>query len=447
MQGLPAQVVPPAVDADLDVVAGELVVGAAEPGQLVVVGDAAAVRLLQLLAVDVGDDPHPAGAANRAVVLELGAEVGRGPEQLGVGVADVEPGERTLLEVAQDRPASEGVVRDGTHGRSVGAAGAPRPPPAPVSPVPLMRVPFSWYARVTRRVAGAQTPPNPVRVIAFGSIATVSASNQNAWSSVARSWSEMSPRVSRISCHSRSLAAVASAATMVGDPLLHEVRGRSAARSPRCAATIAAHPESAGASGASAIQNHAGSSSMSVPGRASTCVDVAATSNSDASSGRDVGQAAAVAQRQADFDVEAGDGCDRGVDPGPERGGAPHADGIVDEVDVDVLDHEREVELALVHLARDGPRADLDDELLDVAGGVGRDVRRSGMGAVRTAVRVCSCCLGPRSGTRRRRPRPSAKAYPLKNVSVERRSGVTDWTGAGSRSGSWRGIGMGLAGW
>ena len=53
---------------------------------------------------------------------------GRGPEQLGVGVADVEPGERTLLEVAQDRPASEGVVRDGTHGSECRCGRRARPP-------------------------------------------------------------------------------------------------------------------------------------------------------------------------------------------------------------------------------------------------------------------------------------------------------------------------------
>ena len=55
--------------------------------------------------------------------------------------------------------------------------------------------------------------------------------------------------------------------------------------------------------------------------------------------------------------------------------------------------------------------------------------------------------LGPRSGTRRRRRPPSRTRHPLKNVSVVRRNGVADWTGAGSRIGSWRGIGMGFAGW
>ena len=66
---------------------------------------------LRLLAVDVGDEAQVALAAHRAVVVDRLADVAAGPEQLGVGVADVEAGRRAPApEVAQHGSPGERVV-------------------------------------------------------------------------------------------------------------------------------------------------------------------------------------------------------------------------------------------------------------------------------------------------------------------------------------------------
>ena len=98
----PGQVVPPAVGADLDDVAGELVVRRAEALELARVDDAAPVGLAQLLAVDVRHEAHvvrrrtPGTRRRRRL-----PDVAGGPQQLGVRVADVETGERAAAEVAE----------------------------------------------------------------------------------------------------------------------------------------------------------------------------------------------------------------------------------------------------------------------------------------------------------------------------------------------------------
>ena len=96
----PRQVVPATVEADLDDVAGELVVHGAELLELAVVGDAAAVGLTQLLAVDVRDEAHVPLAAHRAVVGRVFTDVAACPQQLGVRVTDVETGDSTTLQVS-----------------------------------------------------------------------------------------------------------------------------------------------------------------------------------------------------------------------------------------------------------------------------------------------------------------------------------------------------------
>ena len=62
----PGEEVPAAVGADLDHVAGELLVRGAEALELARVDDAAAVGLAELVAVDVGDVADVAARADRA---------------------------------------------------------------------------------------------------------------------------------------------------------------------------------------------------------------------------------------------------------------------------------------------------------------------------------------------------------------------------------------------
>src|SRR6478736_6249868 len=100
--------VPPALDAYLDVVTGELVAGCAQLGQLARGADRPAVRRLQLVAVDVRHEPERRRRAHGALVVELGTDALRGTEQLGMGVAYVESRQRTTPEVAQHRPSCKG---------------------------------------------------------------------------------------------------------------------------------------------------------------------------------------------------------------------------------------------------------------------------------------------------------------------------------------------------
>ena len=80
--------------------------GTAELQQLGVVRDRPAVGLLELVAVDVLHQAHVRLAAHRALVVEVDADVLRGPHELGVRVADVESRECPAPVVAQDRSAA-----------------------------------------------------------------------------------------------------------------------------------------------------------------------------------------------------------------------------------------------------------------------------------------------------------------------------------------------------
>jgi hypothetical protein len=104
------EVVPPAVETDLDDIAGELVERRVQLVELAGVRDATAVGLLQRVAVHVGDVAHALGPADRAVVRCGLAHVAGGAEQLRMGVAHVESRDRAAPDVAQDRSAGECVV-------------------------------------------------------------------------------------------------------------------------------------------------------------------------------------------------------------------------------------------------------------------------------------------------------------------------------------------------
>src|SRR4051812_35307919 len=84
--------IPPAVGAHLHHVAGVLLVGGVEALELARVDDAAPVGLAQLVAVDVRDVAHVAAGADRTAVVGRVTDVPCRPEELGVGVTDVESG-------------------------------------------------------------------------------------------------------------------------------------------------------------------------------------------------------------------------------------------------------------------------------------------------------------------------------------------------------------------
>src|SRR4051794_38025377 len=111
--------VPPAVDAHLDVVTSELVARPPELQQLCVVRYRAAVGLLELVAVDVFHEAQVRFAAHRALVVDVDTDVLGGPYELRMRITHVEPGERTAAEVAQHRSAGKRVIRHAGHGTSV----------------------------------------------------------------------------------------------------------------------------------------------------------------------------------------------------------------------------------------------------------------------------------------------------------------------------------------
>jgi hypothetical protein len=113
------EVIPTAIEAHLDDVAGELLERRCELVELGGVRDAAAVGLLEGVAVHVGDEPHAVAPAHGAVVESALTDVAAGAQQLGMRVADVAKADRAALEVPQDRSARQCVVD--VHGRSVRA--------------------------------------------------------------------------------------------------------------------------------------------------------------------------------------------------------------------------------------------------------------------------------------------------------------------------------------
>src|SRR6476646_359624 len=86
-----AEVVPPTVGADLDDVAVELVVLGPQLLELAGVREAAAVRVLEPVAVDGVDVVEVGAAADGALDLGPVPHVAGGPDQLRVGIADVGP--------------------------------------------------------------------------------------------------------------------------------------------------------------------------------------------------------------------------------------------------------------------------------------------------------------------------------------------------------------------
>src|SRR5680860_1326583 len=77
---------------------------------------APAVRGLELLAVHVRHQPHVALPAHRARAPGVLAHMAAGAQELGMGVADIEPGERAAAKVTDHGPTGQGVVDVPGHG-------------------------------------------------------------------------------------------------------------------------------------------------------------------------------------------------------------------------------------------------------------------------------------------------------------------------------------------
>jgi hypothetical protein len=104
------EMVPAAVEADLDDIAGELVVRGVQPRELGIGRDAAAVRLSQLVAVDVRDQSEAVATAHRAHVGGGLPDVAAGPQQLGMRVTDLGPVAPAGAQVTEYCPAGQDVV-------------------------------------------------------------------------------------------------------------------------------------------------------------------------------------------------------------------------------------------------------------------------------------------------------------------------------------------------
>lgn len=92
--------------------------GGVEAGELVVRGDAATVGRPQGIAVDVRDEPEVFGAADGTVAAGGLTHMATGPEELGVGIADVVAISPAGPHVAEHGSPSEHVV-DVAHWRRV----------------------------------------------------------------------------------------------------------------------------------------------------------------------------------------------------------------------------------------------------------------------------------------------------------------------------------------
>ena len=109
-----------AVDADLHDVTRELFVRGVELGELIGGLEAPAIGSAQGLAVDVLQEHQPRCTTHRAVGVERLAKMAGGPEQLGLGIANVEAVPFPGPQITQHRTAGECVVDDAAHGGSVG---------------------------------------------------------------------------------------------------------------------------------------------------------------------------------------------------------------------------------------------------------------------------------------------------------------------------------------
>src|SRR5664280_575278 len=131
------QVVPRAVGAHLDHVADHRFLAPPVPGELGLGGHAPPTRG-QARTEDEGDVDQVGLLADGALLADGTAQVAGGPQQLGVGIADIEPGQAALPVLADDRVAGEKVLaaspgRGGLHALDPSGSQAhpARVPPGP----------------------------------------------------------------------------------------------------------------------------------------------------------------------------------------------------------------------------------------------------------------------------------------------------------------------------
>src|SRR6266542_3250090 len=106
-----AQMVPTAASAHLDHVAGSTPLPGGELEALTQL-ERPAVVASEAIREDVGEKAELVAATDRAGPRGLGPQVPGRPEQLGVGVADLEPRQEAAAEVAQERSLGQRVVDD-----------------------------------------------------------------------------------------------------------------------------------------------------------------------------------------------------------------------------------------------------------------------------------------------------------------------------------------------
>jgi hypothetical protein len=118
-----------AVEAHLDHVAGELLVGRVETLKLGRRGDTATVGPSQGVAVHVRHQAQAAMGADRAGARHGFADVPAGPQQLGVRVADLVTVEATGTQIPEHRSSGQRVVDVLPHAASVRMASPASIPP------------------------------------------------------------------------------------------------------------------------------------------------------------------------------------------------------------------------------------------------------------------------------------------------------------------------------
>ena len=109
-----------AVEADLDLVTGELGVTLSKPFELAIVADDATINPAQLIAIDIAHRPHRSFLTDGTRAVARNAQVRRGADELGMRVADRFSTDPILSVVSEKRAASERIVDNLGHRVSLG---------------------------------------------------------------------------------------------------------------------------------------------------------------------------------------------------------------------------------------------------------------------------------------------------------------------------------------
>jgi hypothetical protein len=119
------EMVPPAVEANLDDVASELIDASAKLPEFIRPARPA-VRALQFFAVGVEHEPQTFASAYGALVARGLSDVLGRADKFGMCVAHVDPGNKAASQLSQQRPLPHPVV-DGGHGSGIVRPGSDTP--------------------------------------------------------------------------------------------------------------------------------------------------------------------------------------------------------------------------------------------------------------------------------------------------------------------------------